>query len=236
MSRDGLGSDRTLVLLSRFSEVSSKTNESLYPTAPVIATGSDLPGYKVNILVPPPAPTKGKSAKGTPAASGAATPAAAEPTPQELVLTVPEVTTIFLKSLLQSATDFLGSKPDDGCVIAAPSHFGPEQRDALRKAAEDAGLKVLQIIDESAAVLVGYRAGLPVERKERGFAAADAEDKADQVVVVVDVGETGTEVEVVAVREGEYVHLGGSRNDVGGRELDRVVRVPPILHVLRAAC
>jgi heat shock protein 1/8 len=156
-----------------------------------------------------------------PAASGLQTPA--EPIAKELVLTVPEVTTLFLKTLHQSATDFLGAPPSDGCVIAAPSSFKAPQREALRAAAEAAGFKVLQIIDESAAVLVGYRAGLPEARAERGLEPEGGE-KIDKVVAVVDVGETGVEVEVVAVRNGEYVHLGGGRDEtVGGRELNKVV-------------
>jgi heat shock protein 1/8 len=118
----------------------------------------------------------------------------------------------------------MGVSPKDGCVIAAPSSFTAEQREALKKAAEDAGIKVLQIIDESAAVLVGYRAGLVKERQEVGYVSKGEEEKADKTVVVVDVGETGVEVEVVAVREGSYIHLGGGRDEsVGGRELDKVV-------------
>lgn len=134
------------------------------------------------------------------------------------------MTTLFLKTLLQSATDYLGTAPTDGCVIAAPASFDVKQRDALAQAARDAGINLLQIIDESAAVLVGYRAGLVNERRDIGFNATEEEEKADKVVAVVDVGETGVEVEIVAVRAGEYVHLGGARDEsIGGRELDKVV-------------
>ncbi|KAL7415558.1 Hsp70 protein-domain-containing protein [Mrakia frigida] len=214
-----------------FNEVPSTPSLSLTPSSQVIAVpDSDLPGYKVDILVPAPSATPKsvaggkKSLKSTPAASGANTPLNVEPTPQELVLSVPEVTTLFLKSLLQSATDFLGTAPTDGCVIAAPASFDTKQRDALAQAARDAGINLLQIVDESAAVLVGYRAGLVEERKERGFNATEEEEKADKIVAVVDVGETGVEVEVVAVRAGEYVHLGGARDEtIGGRELDKVL-------------
>ncbi|CDZ97976.1 Molecular chaperones HSP70/HSC70, HSP70 superfamily [Phaffia rhodozyma] len=215
------------LLGKKFSQIGSSAPETLTASAPVISTEDDIPGYKVDILVPPPSatPVGKKSARNTPAPSGTATPANAEPTPQELVLSVPEVTTLYLKTLLQSATDFLGTSPKDGCVIAAPSSFTSVQREALAEAAKAAGINVLQIIDESAAVLVGYRAGLPAERLERGFAPnGQDEEKADKVVVVVDVGDTGVEVEMVAVRQGQYVHLGGGRDEtVGGRELNKVL-------------
>lgn len=215
------------LFLNRFSQIGSSAPETLTSSAQVISTGEDVPGYKVEILVPPPSATPAgkKSARTTPAASGTATPANVEPTPQDLVLSVPEVTTLFLKTLLQSATDFLGVSPEDGCVIAAPSSFDAAQRQALTEAAQAAGINVVQIIDESAAVLVGYRAGLPAERLERGYVPEGQEEEtADKVVVVVDVGETGVEVEMVAVRQGQYIHLGGGRDEsVGGRELNKVV-------------
>ena len=64
-----------------------------------------------------------------------------------------EVTTLFLKSLLQSAEDFLGKKVD-GTVISVPAYFDDAQRAALKKAAEDAGVTVLQLLDEAGAASV----------------------------------------------------------------------------------
>ncbi|WRT65163.1 uncharacterized protein IL334_002106 [Kwoniella shivajii] len=178
-------------------------------TAPLLADSS-VPAYTVDILVPPPA-TKSASNPRSAAASGTATPnpAASEPIPSTKTITVPEVTSLFLSTLLTSATDFLGTKPS-ACVISAPTWFTPAQHDALRKAAEEAGISVLQVLDEAAAVLVGYRAG-----------NAGEEERRDKRVVVLDMGETSLAISVVQVSEGEYTVLNKGRDDkLGGREFD----------------
>jgi molecular chaperone DnaK (HSP70) len=200
-------------------------------TAPLLAD-SKTPSYTVDILVPPPkAPTPGiRSA----AASGAATPnpAASEPVPSTKTLTVPEVTSLFLSTLFQSAKDFLGVTPKK-CVISAPTWFTPAQHEALKSAAEAAGINIVQVLDEAAAVLVGYRVGLSEERKERGLLGspeegnAGEEEKSDKKVVVLDMGETSLAVSVINVAEGEYTVLGKGRDDkLGGREFDNLVSRP----------
>jgi heat shock protein 1/8 len=100
----------------------------------------------------------------------------------------------------------------------------------LREAAEDAGMHIVQVLDEAAAVLVGYRVGLSEERKERGLLGkpeegeAGEEEKRDKRVVVLDMGETSLGVSVVNVSEGEYTVLGKGRDDkLGGREFDNLV-------------
>ena len=181
--------------------------------------------YEVDILVAPTAPSKGATPARSAAPSGAATPAVQEPQPAKKTLTVPEVTTLFLSTLFKSASDYLGVKPTQ-CVISAPTWFTPTQHTELRKAAEAAGINVLQVLDEAAAVLVGYRAGLTEERKERGLLGDADEEKSDKKVAVLDVGETSVGVSVVAVSNGEYAVLAKGRDDkIGGREFDNLVRV-----------
>jgi molecular chaperone DnaK (HSP70) len=149
-----------------------------------------------------------------------------EPTPAKKTITVPEVTTIFLQTLFGSATDFLGSQPTH-CVVSAPTWFTPEQTKALEEAAKEAGINVIEVLDEAAAVLVGYRAGMPEERKERGLLGSPEEGNAgeeearDKKVVVLDMGETSLSISVIAVADGEYTVLGKGRDDkLGGREFD----------------
>lgn len=198
-------------------------------TAPLLAN-SETPSYTVDILVPPPkAPTPGARSA---AASGTATPnpSAREPTPSTKTITVPEVTASFLATLLTSAKDYLGTKPTS-CVISAPTWFGPKQVEALRSAATDAGLNVVQVLDEAAAVLVGYRVGMNEERKDRGLLGSPEEgdagetEKRDKKVVVLDMGETSLGVSVVSCADGEYSVLAKGRDDkLGGREFDNLVR------------
>lgn len=198
-------------------------------TAPLVAD-SKVPSYTVDVLVPPPTPKASSTPYNRSAApSGTATPAVQEPVPSKKTLTVPEVTTLFLQTLLTSASDYLGVKPK-ACVVSAPSWFTSAQHDALRQAAEAAGIKVLQVLDEAAAVLVGYRVGLSEERKSRGLLGepeegnAGEEEKSHKKVVVLDMGETSLAVSVVAVSEGEYTVLGKGREDkLGGREFDNLL-------------
>ncbi|WVQ68846.1 uncharacterized protein L199_007055 [Kwoniella botswanensis] len=182
-------------------------------TAPLLAD-SQTPAYTVDILVPPAPASKPASNPRSAAASGAATPnpAALEPIPSTKTITVPEVTSLFLSTLLNSATDFLGTKPS-ACVISAPTWFTPAQHDALRKAAEEAGIAVLQVLDEAAAVLVGYRVGDAGENEKR-----------DKKVVVLDMGETSLAISVIQVSEGQYTVLNKGRDDkLGGREFDNLL-------------
>ena len=187
---------------------------------------SKEPAYTVDILVPPP---KAPSAPRSAAASGAATPFPQEPVPSTKTLTASEVTSEFLSTLLSSATDFLGVKPT-ACVISAPTWFTEAQTEALKQSAEKAGMHIVQVLDEAAAVLVGYRVGLAEERKERGLLGkpeegdAGEEEKRDKKVAVLDMGETSLAISVVNVAEGEYTVLGKGRDDkLGGREFDNLV-------------
>lgn len=194
--------------------------------APLIPE-SKTPAYTVDIMIPPPPlPTPGSRSA---APSGAATPAIREPTPSKKTITAPEITTLFLETLFGSATDFLGSKPTH-CVISAPTWFTPEQTQALRDAATAAGINVIQVLDEAAAVLVGYRAGMTEERAERGLLGSPEEGNAgefeprDKKVVVLDMGETSLNISVIAVSDGEYTVLSKSRDDkLGGREFDNLL-------------
>jgi molecular chaperone DnaK (HSP70) len=54
-----------------------------------------------------------------------------------------------LKRLAQSASDFTG-KQVNSAVITVPTNFSEKQKAALTKAANDAGLEVLQLISECA--------------------------------------------------------------------------------------
>lgn len=193
--------------------------------APLI-TDSQTPAYTVDVLITPPAPSAPSTRPGSVAPSGAATPAVREPEPAQKTITVPEVTTLFLSTLFQSATDFLGVQPT-GTVISCPTWFTSTQRDALKSSAAAAGIPVLQLLDETAAVLVGYRVGLTEERQERALLGkpeegdkGDREDR-DKTVVVVDLGETSLNVAVCKTGEGEYVKLAqGRETNLGGKTFD----------------
>ena len=188
----------------RFSEV---PRDKLSVSSPVIQHPSlpDTPAYKVTVLQPSPTPLPA-TATNTPAASRIATPRS-EPVQVERILTVSEVTTIFLASLRQSAEDFLGRKII-GAVIALPSGFDDAQRQALSKAAEDAGIHVLQLLDDAGAVAVSTSDsadGVPTDRTQ----------------LVVDLGASSLDLSLLSIRDGlAYALATLSDPTIGGDEID----------------
>ncbi|CAL1697107.1 unnamed protein product [Somion occarium] len=194
------------LLGKKFSEIPS---DKLTVSAPVIQHPEipDEPAYKVKVLqaAPSPLPT---SVTTTPAASHAPTPRS-EPTPAERILTPQEVTTIFLKSLIQSAEDFLGKKVQ-GAVISIPAWFSDAQKAALEKAAADAGLVVLQLLEEAGAAVVASNSGPQAE------ALPD-----DRTQLVVDLGASGLELALLSLRHGIAHSLATiSDHTVGGDYID----------------
>ncbi|KAL3420430.1 hsp70 chaperone [Phlyctema vagabunda] len=125
-------------------------------------------------------------------------------------VTVSEITTRHLRRLVQSASDFSG-KPINCAVITVPTNFSDAQKAALTTAANNAGLEVLQLINEPVAALLAYD--------------ARAENKvSDKIVVVADLGGTRSDVAVVASRGGMYTILATAHDyEFAGVHLDKVL-------------
>ena len=193
----------------RFSEIPQ--NQPVI-SAPVIQHPEqpDVPAYKVAILQPAPSPlppTTLKSSSNTPAGSVLPTPRS-EPTPAERILTVQEVTTTFIKSLVQSAQDFLG-KVVDGAVISVPSWFDDKARTALESAAHDAGVKVLQLLDEASAGSL-----ISVTSPTDGLGP-------DRTALLVDLGQSSLTLSLLSFRHGLIYSLASSNDSqVGGEQID----------------
>lgn len=121
---------------------------------------------------------------------------------------------MFLTSLLQSASDFLG-KPILGAVITAPPSFTQTQKEALRKAAEDAGVRVLQLLDEASAVLATTTSPQWPHGGE------------DRTQLVVDVGASSLSLSVIALRSGLGYILGSKTSttvaNIGGDALSSLL-------------
>jgi heat shock protein 1/8 len=149
----------------------------------------------------------------TPAASKFATPRS-EPTSIERYLTVSEVNTIFIKSLIESAEDFLGKKVE-GVVITIPKWFEEVQREALIKATEDTGVKVLQLIDDiAAAALQSITIPTSPDLKE------------DRTQLVVDVGSSSLSLSILSIRQGLIYPLASSSDPTTGANLidDKLIK------------
>ncbi|TFK26072.1 dnaK-type molecular chaperone bipA [Coprinopsis marcescibilis] len=198
------------LLGKKFSEI---TQSSSPISAPVIQHPDipDEPAYKVEVLQPAPSPIRTSahgSSVNTPLASQLATPRS-EPIAVERILSVHDVTVIFLKSLLESAEDFLGKKVQTA-VITVPSRFNDVQRVALEKAAVEAGIPVKQLVDEA------------------GAAAATTTTEAwgtdvlpDRTQLIVDVGASSTSLSLLSVREGlSYVIASSNNPGLGADQID----------------
>ncbi|KAI0724749.1 actin-like ATPase domain-containing protein [Fomitopsis betulina] len=190
----------------KFSELSFDKPSA---SAPVIQHPEkpDVPAYKVQILQAAPSPLP-STATNTPAASKVPTPRS-EPTSAERILTVSEVTSIFLKSLVQSAEDFLGKKVQ-GAVISVPTWFDDAQRAALTQAAEDAGIHILQLLEDAGAAAVTTTTG----------PTSDGLNP-DRTQLVVDLGASSLELSLLQIREGLAFSLATlSDATIGGTALD----------------
>ncbi|KAI1206697.1 HSP70-domain-containing protein [Annulohypoxylon truncatum] len=125
-------------------------------------------------------------------------------------LSVKEVSTRYLRRLMQSASDYLGKKVTSA-VISVPTNFTEAQREALIQSANDADLEVLQLINEPIASVLAYDARPEAELK-------------DKIIVVADLGGTRSDVAVVASRGGLYTILATAHDyEFAGVHLDGVL-------------
>ncbi|POR34177.1 Heat shock protein 70 [Tolypocladium paradoxum] len=125
-------------------------------------------------------------------------------------VSVSEASTRFLRRLVTSASEYLG-KTVTSAVVSVPTNFNDRQREALIKAANDAGLEVLQLISDPVAAALAYDA-----RPEAGVE--------DKIVVVADLGGTRSDVAVVASRGGMYTILATAHDyEFSGVHLDQVL-------------
>ncbi|KAH6651882.1 hsp70-like protein [Truncatella angustata] len=125
-------------------------------------------------------------------------------------ISVSEAATRYIRKLAQSASDYIGKKVTSA-VLTVPTNFTDKQREALTKAANDAGLEVLQLINEPVAAVLAYDARPEAEVK-------------DKIIVVADLGGTRSDVAVVASRGGLYTILATAHDyEFAGVHLDQVL-------------
>jgi molecular chaperone DnaK (HSP70) len=129
---------------------------------------------------------------------------------EEHTLTVGEITTRHLRRLRTSASDYLG-KDVNATVITVPTNFTDAQKEALKKASTDAGLEVLQFINEPTAAVLAYD-------------ARPGAKLTDKTIVVADLGGTRSDIAVIASRGGIYTILATLHDyEVSGFQLDQVL-------------
>ena len=109
---------------------------------------------------------------------------------------------------MQSAKDFLG-RDIDGAVIAIPSWFDEAARTELEGAANDAGVTVLQLVDEAGA------GALPSVTNPIGGLDVD------RLSLLVDVGQSSTSLYLLSIRHGLVYAINSSHHsDINGEQID----------------
>jgi molecular chaperone DnaK len=116
----------------------------------------------------------------------------------------PEISSMVLAKMKQTAEDYLGEKVTDA-VITVPAYFNDSQRQATKDAGKVAGLNVLRIINEPTAASLAY--GL--------------DKKKDEKVAVFDLGGGTFDISVLELGDGVFevkstngdTHLGGEDFD-----------------------
>jgi molecular chaperone DnaK len=118
-----------------------------------------------------------------------------------------EISAMILQKLKTDAEAYLGETVDKA-VITVPAYFNDAQRTATKNAGQIAGLEVLRIINEPTAASLAY--GL--------------EKKADETILVYDLGGGTFDVSVLDVSEG-LIEVKSTNGDthLGGDDWDQVV-------------
>jgi molecular chaperone DnaK len=118
-----------------------------------------------------------------------------------------EISAMVLRKLKEDAEKYLGEKVTSA-VITVPAYFNDSQRQATKNAGAIAGLDVLRIINEPTAAALAY----------------GIEKKANEVVLVFDLGGGTFDVSILEVGDGVFeVKATNGDTHLGGDDFDNLV-------------
>jgi len=122
------------------------------------------------------------------------------------------VTAAMFQKLKATAEAGLDGQRVSDCVIGCPVYFTDVQRRAMLDAANIAGLNVLRLMNETAAVALNYGILRPLPKEE------------ERIVCFVDMGKTCMQCSLVSFTEGKFKTLSKSWDiHLGGRDLDEML-------------
>ena len=117
----------------------------------------------------------------------------------------PEISSMILTKMKQTAEDYLGEKVTDA-VITVPAYFNDSQRQATKDAGRIAGLNVKRIINEPTAASLAY--GL--------------DKKKDEKIAVFDLGGGTFDISILELGDGVFeVKATNGDTHLGGEDLDQ---------------
>ena len=119
----------------------------------------------------------------------------------------PEISSMILLKLKQSAEEFLGEKVTKA-VITVPAYFNDSQRQATKDSGEIAGLEVMRIINEPTAASLAY--GLDKKKNEK--------------IAVYDLGGGTFDVSILEIGDGVFeVKSTNGDTHLGGDDFDQII-------------
>lgn len=137
---------------------------------------------------------------------------------KEELVTVAEACTRHFKQLKLAAEDYLG-KQVDSAVLTVPTDFSEHQKELLVQVAADAGIKVVQHINEPTAALLAHLTAAST-------ASGEEELLKDKLYVVADFGGIRLDAAVIAVRGGIMTILATAHErNLGGDDLDDALSI-----------
>ena len=114
-----------------------------------------------------------------------------------------EISSILLAQIGRYASAHLGG-PLDGVVISVPAYYPLSQRDAVRRAAKEAGLDVWRLVNEPTAAAIAYGIAKPNQR-----------------LMVFDLGGGTFDVSILEIQQGTFQVLAtGGDGFLGGVDFD----------------
>ena len=129
-----------------------------------------------------------------------------------------EISGMILKKIKSFSSDFIGSIAEKA-VITVPSHFTNGQREATKKAAELAGLKVIRIINEPTASAIGYLHTIQNEIKKESQIQNKEEFEKERTILVFDLGGGTFDVSIVKYKNKNFEVLAScGDNHLGGED------------------
>jgi molecular chaperone DnaK (HSP70) len=125
------------------------------------------------------------------------------------------ISKIILMKLVADAKTALSGEEIEGAVVTVPAYFGDAARRATKLAAEEAGLKVYQIMDEPNAALFAYAHNQKKDMQERVLIYDLGGGTFDCTVAKISINGDNTDLELIT---------SGGDHQLGGKDWDEKIK------------
>ncbi|PTB30973.1 Hsp70 family protein [Photobacterium phosphoreum] len=132
-------------------------------------------------------------------------------------VTAQDLTTMIF-SAIKTKVEYSEARPVDGAVITVPYAYGDKYKKRLKKAAEDAGIKVIQLVEEPVAAAISF-----------GIFSGDIEPDKKEKIVVFDLGGGTFDITVFEFQKNDQRHAKievlntDGVEKLGGKTIDELI-------------